>query len=303
MAEATENNPFSFKSFVKSKEPKIEKSHEQKISKNHPLNQRKEKIIEDESPFPEVSTSLDDLASRNKRVLQIIDDEVQEVTSALESASPNGEQFDTKTDSVSETDSDSESENASCAQSPVSGSVHYFIAPLESSKAQDLVVEELNQLKEENEKLRRELKASKEAREQDKNRITSLQKKLAKIEKREADETAALENMVQMVEKNLELTTQRALRAETTVSKLKEEVSILKTESIPIATYNQLLDANESTMIAVRDKSRAASDQMNAAAKNAGQAIRYDHVHVVTLTTFVLCTKAKQFIILMTVLT
>ncbi|XP_067054582.1 endosome-associated-trafficking regulator 1-like isoform X2 [Acropora muricata] len=273
MAEATENNPFSFKSFVKSKEPKIEKSHEQKISKNYPLNQRKEKIIEDESPFPEVSTSLDDLASRNKRVLQIIDDEVQEVTSVLESASPNGEQFDTKTDSVSETDSDSESENVSCAQSPVSGSVHYFIAPLESSKAQDLVVEELNQLKEENEKLRRELKASKEAREQDKNRITSLQKKLAKIEKREADETAALENMVQMVEKNLELTTQRALRAEATVSKLKEEVNILKTESVPIATYNQLLDANESTMIAVRDKSRAASDQMNAAAKNAGQAI------------------------------
>jgi len=34
-----------------------------------------------------------------------------------------------------------------------------------------------------------------------------LQRKLAKIEKREADETAALENMVHMVEKNLELTT------------------------------------------------------------------------------------------------
>ena len=38
-------------------------------------------------------------------------------------------------------------------------------------------------------------------------RVVSLQKKLAMIEKREADETAALENMVQMVEKNLELTT------------------------------------------------------------------------------------------------
>lgn len=63
MAEATENNPFSFKSFVKSKEPKIEKSHEQKVSKNHSLNQRKEKIIEDESPFPEVSTSLGKLFS------------------------------------------------------------------------------------------------------------------------------------------------------------------------------------------------------------------------------------------------
>lgn len=36
-----------------------------------------------------------------------------------------------------------------------------------------------------------------------------MQRKLAKIEKREADETAALENMVHMVEKNLELTTVR----------------------------------------------------------------------------------------------
>lgn len=39
------------------------------------------------------------------------------------------------------------------------------------------------------------------------NRVVSLQRKLAKIEKRETDETAALENMVHMVEKNLELTT------------------------------------------------------------------------------------------------
>lgn len=53
-----------------------------------------------------------------------------------------------------------------------------------------------------------------------------------------------------------------------------------QTESVPIATYNQLLDANQCTMIAVRDKSRAAADQMNAAAKNAEQAVRY--VHLVT---------------------
>ena len=43
------------------------------------------------------------------------------------------------------------------------------------------------------------------------NRVASLQRKLARIEKREADETAALENMVQMVEKNLELTTVRRM--------------------------------------------------------------------------------------------
>ena len=50
---------------------------------------------------------------------------------------------------------------------------------------------------------------------------------------------------------------------------------LFQTESVPIATYNQLLDANHCTMTAVRDKSRAAADQMNAAAKNAEQAVRY----------------------------
>ena len=49
---------------------------------------------------------------------------------------------------------------------------------------------------------------------------------------------------------------------------------LFQTESVPITTYNQLLDANHCTMTAVRDKSRAAADQMNAAAKNAEQAVR-----------------------------
>lgn len=38
-------------------------------------------------------------------------------------------------------------------------------------------------------------------------RVLALQKKLTMIEKRESDETAALENMVHLVEQNLELTT------------------------------------------------------------------------------------------------
>ena len=54
---------------------------------------------------------------------------------------------DTKSQSESETDSDSESESASSVQSPLSGSINYFIAPLDSSKAQDLMVEELNQVR------------------------------------------------------------------------------------------------------------------------------------------------------------
>ena len=45
------------------------------------------------------------------------------------------------------TESESESEHDSAAQSPLSGSVHYFIAPLDSSKAQDMMIEELNQVR------------------------------------------------------------------------------------------------------------------------------------------------------------
>lgn len=309
MAEAGENsgNPFSFKTFVKSKKetksPKIKKNQDKQNSKDSPLNSRKGEICIEESPFPEVNNPAhaddskedanpfsfknflsDDMASRNKRILKIIDDEVHEVKTVegniTEDKSGSGAEVKdggkvvdkTDTDSTG-SDTDSDSEQVSTDRSPVSGSVHYFIAPLDSSKAQAMVIEELNQLKEENEKLRRDLKACNQAREEERKRIVTLQKKLIKIEKREADETAALENMVQMVEKNLELTTQRARKAEATVTQLKEEVKILKTESVPIATYNQLLDANQCTMAAVRDKSRAAADQMNAAAKKAELAI------------------------------
>lgn len=308
MAEAeSKENPFSFKTFVKTKQDttstKANKAQSKQKSKDSAVNLCNKNHFKDEAPFPEVDKEdedtgareelnpfsykrfvSDDLASRNKRVLQIIDDEVHEVKTGQE----NGDEREqigsldqnivrkSDSDSTATDDSDSESEHSlnSTAQSPVSGSINYFVAPLESSETQAMVIEELNQLKEENEKLRRDLQESNQARDEEKKRVVSLQRKLAKIEKREADETAALENMVHMVEKNLELTTQRALKAEATVAKLKEEVNVLKTESVPIATYNQLLDANHCTMTAVRDKSRAAADQMNAAAKNAEQAVR-----------------------------
>ena len=60
MAEAGEksDNPFSFKTFVKSKQetkgPKKKKKQEQQNSKCSPLTQRKGGISVDDSPFPEV---------------------------------------------------------------------------------------------------------------------------------------------------------------------------------------------------------------------------------------------------------
>ena len=43
-------------------------------------------------------------------------------------------------------DTDSDSEQISSDRSPVSGSVHYFITPLDSSRSQAMVIEELNQV-------------------------------------------------------------------------------------------------------------------------------------------------------------
>lgn len=45
-------------------------------------------------------------------------------------------------------DSETESEDSfnTTAQSPLSGSVNYFVAPLESSETQAMVIEELNQV-------------------------------------------------------------------------------------------------------------------------------------------------------------
>ncbi|KAJ7381487.1 Serologically defined colon cancer antigen 3 [Desmophyllum pertusum] len=200
------NNPFSFKTFVKSKQetnsPKTKKKQDKLDSKASALNQRKRDNLKDEAPFPEINKQVDDgdrkeeanpfsfkaflsddLASRNKRVLQIIDDEVHEVKTDQENTPINGDENGqlnmldgnvvTKNDSDS-TDSESESgsEDISDAagQSPVSGSINYFVAPLDSSETQAMVIEELNQLKEENEKLRRDLQESNQARDEEKKR-------------------------------------------------------------------------------------------------------------------------------------
>ena len=52
-------------------------------------------------------------------------------------------------DDSTETDSESESEDSlnTTDQSPVSGSINYFVAPLNSSETQAMVIEELNQVR------------------------------------------------------------------------------------------------------------------------------------------------------------
>ncbi|XP_020900076.1 endosome-associated-trafficking regulator 1 isoform X2 [Exaiptasia diaphana] len=222
-----------------------------------------------------------DVASKKNRVLQIIGDEVHEVkpmsAHSLQDNGSNSQYVFGFTPPGSDT-SDSETEerhsNALNCHSPDSGSVHYVVASANSSHEQLLLIEELNQLREDNKKLKKEVEDVTLSRDNERKKVFTLQKKLAMIEKREAEETAALENMVQMVEKNLELTTKRALKAEAQVIKMKEEIKGAKTETVPMETYQELLDTHHSTLTSIKAKSRAASDEMILAARRAEQALR-----------------------------
>lgn len=53
----------------------------------------------------------------------------------------------TKNDIDSSTETEDESESAGSLQSPVYGSINYFVAPLDSSETQAMMIEELNQVR------------------------------------------------------------------------------------------------------------------------------------------------------------
>ena len=62
--------------------------------------------------------------------------------------------------------------------------------------------------------------------------MTHLLHEVKKLQRREADETATLENMVQQVEANLQTSTERALKAESVISKQKQDIKSLQVSHI-----------------------------------------------------------------------
>lgn len=83
--------------------------------------------------------------------------------------------------------------------------------------------------------------------------------------KKEFEETATLENVVHMVEENLKLSTLRAVKAEATVAKLKDDIKFLKEDMVPRAKYDQLVEEYEYTLESIRRKSRDTAKLMRVA--------------------------------------
>jgi len=97
-------------------------------------------------------------------------------------------------------------------------------------------------------------------------RIDKLEDELRTTRKREQEETATLENVVQMVEENLRKTTQRALEAEANVSKLKDEIKFLREETITRSQHEKIVDDYEFRLDSIREKSRDVAKFMHTAA-------------------------------------
>ncbi|KAH3772443.1 hypothetical protein DPMN_173781, partial [Dreissena polymorpha] len=83
---------------------------------------------------------------------------------------------------------------------------------------------ELKLLQAENDRLRRHLEETRRLQTQDALRVSELQQQLVAQKKKEAEETAAMEHAMEKVEENLSLTTKRAVQAESTVTRLKQEL-------------------------------------------------------------------------------
>ncbi|XP_028416254.1 endosome-associated-trafficking regulator 1-like [Dendronephthya gigantea] len=77
-----------------------------------------------------------------------------------------------------------------------------------------------------------------------------------------------------MVEKNLELTTQRAAQAEAMNLKLKEENKILKSNSVSKAVYDDLVKKHQSYISGIKEQALSVSQHLETTAKNAEESLR-----------------------------
>ncbi|ETE66255.1 Serologically defined colon cancer antigen 3-like protein [Ophiophagus hannah] len=97
------------------------------------------------------------------------------------------------------------------------------------------------ELKEENSKLRSTLSQNQAVAESQAERIRHLERTLEKSKQKEEKEARELEAMVQQVEENLQLMTKRAVKAENSVIKLKQENMHLQVQMESYKSENKAL--------------------------------------------------------------
>ncbi|XP_069112802.1 endosome-associated-trafficking regulator 1-like [Argopecten irradians] len=159
---------------------------------------------------------------------------------------------------------------SSCNSHGVS-SVREGIASLEINGDFEL---ELRRYREENNLLRQQLAEARQEAVMETQRCHKMKKDMEILQKKEAEDTAALERMVQQVEANLTITTQRAVKAENTVSRLQAEVKTLQSKLTTMRAENEILRSGDRGLADIRQRTSHVSQQLSTAASAAEQNVR-----------------------------
>lgn len=133
---------------------------------------------------------------------------------------------------------------------------------------------ELRRMREENSVLRKQLEEARKEALTESQRCHKMKKNMEDIQKKEAEENTALENMVQQIEANLTTTTQRAVQAENTVSKLQTEVKGLQKQLTSLRSENELLRSGDHGLAEIRERTKYSSEQLMSAANTAEQNLK-----------------------------
>ncbi|KAM6930926.1 endosome-associated-trafficking regulator 1 [Xenentodon cancila] len=134
---------------------------------------------------------------------------------------------------------------------------------------------QVQQLKEENTLLRRTVRELQRRAEDAQYRVSELSEELLQKKRQEEKEAQDLENMVHSVEQNLHLMTRRAVKAESSVSRLKAELQHLQVEVEALRSENNSLKTSESQVVmTMRQNAQVASQYLNRSASHAHSSIR-----------------------------
>uniref|UniRef100_A0A8C6U2S6 Endosome-associated-trafficking regulator 1 n=1 Tax=Neogobius melanostomus TaxID=47308 RepID=A0A8C6U2S6_9GOBI len=129
----------------------------------------------------------------------------------------------------------------------------------------------LLQVKQENQQLKKTIAELRQESVRNHSRAAQLSEELLQWRQREQQEALDLETMVQSVEHNLRVMTKRALKAEATVAKLRTELKQLQVQAEQVQAENVELRASESTM---KQNALTASEKLQETASHAHHSVR-----------------------------
>ncbi|XP_035828631.1 endosome-associated-trafficking regulator 1 isoform X2 [Aplysia californica] len=124
-------------------------------------------------------------------------------------------------------------------------------------------------MQEENDRLRSELTREKQRCSEKNQKLSQLKIDLERQKKKEAEETAVMERAVQQVEENLVTTTTRAVQAEASAAKLKQEVKSLQNQVQSLTVEVEALKSGDAGLADLRERTKYSAEQLSFAAVTA----------------------------------